>query len=216
MKEAKELSQFEIEFDNRKILINWQKPFVGGDGKLFLALLGLLAAFCYFCTLTEDECQSTERVMRGMPITRTVKDLRARYFYLKAIADESKKGKKFIDKFPHKEREGLVYTPIVEDDRVCNPLANEATLHFHPQIFDLIKDLNYQLNSRLRTSSGLAVAQQRVEKAKKNLQKERKQCKNCKKSYVHLFSTHVNKNKACSLFYKEIREFNRLKDIEDR
>ena len=55
------------------------------------SVLALLAAFCYFCTLTEDECQSTSRVMKGMPITRTVKKLRAYYFKMKSLAENSKK-----------------------------------------------------------------------------------------------------------------------------
>ena len=59
--EAKKMAKFEIEFDNRKITIHWQKPFFGGDGKAYLALLALLAAFCYLCDLTEDECQSTKK-----------------------------------------------------------------------------------------------------------------------------------------------------------
>ena len=56
--------------DDRKIVINWEKPSFGGDGKAYMALLALVAAYCYLCTLSEDECQDTKRVMKGMPITK--------------------------------------------------------------------------------------------------------------------------------------------------
>ena len=204
------MSKFTVNFDNRQITIRWQNPFFAWDGKAYSALLALLAAYCYLCNLTEDECQSTSKVMKGMPITRTVKKLRAHYFKMKKIAEKSKKEEKFIDKSSHKERQGLCGTPIVLNDQVCNPLTNLPTLHLYPHIFSLIKDLAYQLNSRLRTSTGLALAQEKVKKIKMNFKKERKECKRCKKRYINLFC-HVSSVEQCKLFYKQIREFERLK-----
>ena len=116
--EAKEMTRFEIEFDNRNIVIHWKFPFFGGDGKAFLAMLGLLAVYCFYCTLTQDECQNTSRVMKGFTINRKVSDLRAHYQFLKmkSIVSKAKKGEKFIDKFSHQERQGLCVTPIALDD----------------------------------------------------------------------------------------------------
>ena len=92
MSEAKKLSKIEIPFDKRSITIYWNKPFFGGDGKAYLALLALLAAYCYLCNLTEGQSQSTSRVMKGMPIIRTVKNLHAHYLKMKNLAEKSKNG----------------------------------------------------------------------------------------------------------------------------
>ena len=93
---------------------------------------------------------------------------------------------------------------------MCNPLSNLPTLHLYPHIFSLIKDLAYQFNSRLRTATGLAIAQEKVEKVKRDLKKEKQQCKKCKKLYINLFC-HVSSVEKCKVFYKEKGEFERLK-----
>ena len=62
--------------------------------------------------------------------------------------------------------------------------------------------------------SGLAVSQEKIQKAKKIL-REKKPCKQCKKKFVNLF-THVKQTEKCRVFYKRNREFLRLKDATEK
>ena len=110
---AEDLKEFEVPLDGRIIKIHFPNPRVGGDGKLFLNLLGLLAAFCYLCTLTEQQGQDRKRIKKGMPINRSVEDLWNHYLMLMVEYEKTDKSIPFTQYFSTQIRKSLCWQLFV-------------------------------------------------------------------------------------------------------
>jgi len=53
-----------VRFDNRDIKVNFPKPKVIGDRKLFKILMNLKQAYCYLCPITWENAQDIENVCK--------------------------------------------------------------------------------------------------------------------------------------------------------
>ena len=109
-----------MDFHGPKILIHFKDPKFIGDGKDVLNLLSIPAAYCYLCSITEEDGQNIDLVIKGMPLDRSISKLRAHYKKLKGIYDKSGSKKQFNEYFSHKERQGLCSEPVIKSDNtVC-------------------------------------------------------------------------------------------------
>ena len=156
-----ELQSFTVRFDKRDIRINFPKPKITGDGKLFLQLLNLPQAYCYLCTITRDMGQDTEECKHGMKIDRdldSMYDLMEKYTKLWEKAKRNKKTKKkFLNYFTAEERQFMCGFAKVM--RGGFDFRNLPTMHFKIHLFDFAKKINYQMGSRQYTTSQESVAE---------------------------------------------------------
>ena len=147
--------------DIRDIRINFPKPKITGDGKLFLQLLNLPQAYCYLCTITRDMGQDTEECKHGMKIDRdldSMYDLMEKYTKLWEKAKRNKKTKKkFLNYFTAEERQFMCGFAKVM--RGGFDFRNLPTMHFKIHLFDFAKKINYQMGSRQYTTSQESVAE---------------------------------------------------------
>ena len=84
---VEKLLTFYVDFHGRKILVHFKNPRFIGDGKCILNCLSIPAVFCYICSISEEEGQNIDLVIKGMPLDRSISKLRNHYKKLKAIYD---------------------------------------------------------------------------------------------------------------------------------
>jgi hypothetical protein len=141
--------------------------------------------------------------------------------HVKALEKKKKKvktKKDFNSYFSAQERQFLVGYPIFKAGGFS--ILNLPTMHFKIHIFDFLKKLNYQMNSRKFTGSDKCVAEIQALRGKEKVEKykiQKQQCRNPKcrqfcKGYIFL-KTHVMKKsqpKNCKLFYTRANNLDEL------
>ena len=98
---VEKLQTFYVDFHVRKILVHFKKPIFIGDGKCILNCLSIPAAFCYICSISEEEGQNIDLVITGMPLDCSISKLRNHCKKLKAIFDKSGTKNTFNEYFSH-------------------------------------------------------------------------------------------------------------------
>ena len=100
---------------------------------------------------------------------------------------------------------------------------NLPSQHFYAHVFDLLKDVYYQMASRNLTDSGLSITREKLLQVKKSqvknfVKREIKTCDNCKKAYngnTFLY-VHVSKHsQKCKEYYNSKRKLHDLKKQRD-
>ena len=180
------MKEFTIQFHGREIKIHFENPKLIGDGKCFLQLLNLPCAYCYLCYVELNEAQSADILDNtGFKIKRSIEDMWKDVKKLKKKWNEADTNKKFTDFFSAKKRKYMVGYPTIKANGFS--IENVPTLHFKGHVFDFIKKLAYQMNSRLYTKSKRSVAEIQALRGNKDVMKKykvrKRRCRNpnCRK-----------------------------------
>ena len=212
----RDLKCFTVRFDNRDIKVHFPKPKLIGDGKLFLNLLNVKQAFCYLCYITKDDAQDVDKACEHQ-LDRNLEEMIIMLEDLLKKWNEAKRTKKtrkeFLSYFSAAERKFITGLPTIRLDGF--DWHNIPTMHFKIHLFDFLKKLNYQMNSRKYTRSKKSVAELERDQPKKKQKKVKKivevHCQNpkCKKEFEGFskLMTHVtgkrNKTLRCIKYYGE-------------
>ena len=213
-KQWETVKTFTIQFHSREIKVHFENPKLIGDGKCFLQLLGLPCAYCYLCYTSCEEAQCTD----DFKIKRSIEEMRRELEKLEENWRNSDTNKKFTDYYPAKERDFMVDYPAFKDGGFS--VHNIPTMHFKIHIFDMIKKIAYQMNSRRHTESGKSVLEiqnlrggkDKMTKYKVSKQKCRNpHCRQICKGFVALKSHVIKKSQRCLYFYTQA---NILEELE--
>ena len=182
-----------------------------GDGKCFLQLLNLPCAYCYLCYVECDEAQSADKVIDpGFKIERSVERMWKEVKDLRKDWIKANTNKKFTDFFSARQRKYMVGYPTIKAGGFS--ILNVPTLHFKDHVFDFIKKLAYQMNSRLHTKSRRSVAEIQALRGNKDVMKKykvRKQrcrnpnCRKLCKGFANLLTHVLKKSQECLHFYTQ-------------
>ena len=192
-----------------------------GDGKCFLQLLNLPCAYCYLCYIECDEAQSTNILENpGFKIDRNIKGMWKEVKDLKREWLDADTSKKFTAFFSAKKRKYMFGYPTIKANGFST--LNVPTLHFKGHVFDFIKKLAYQMNSRLHTKSRRSVAEILKLRGNKDVMKKYKvtkqscrnpDCRKLCKGFVNLLTHVLKKSQECLHFYTQA---DILKELEKK
>ena len=205
------MKEFTIQLHGREIKVHFENPKLIGDGKCFLQLLGLPCAYCYLCYVERDDAQCCDKLNNpGFKIERSIKGMRNEVRILKKKWIKSKTKKKFTAYFSEKQRNYMVRYPTFKADGFS--ILNIPTLHFKGHVFDYIKKLAYQMNSRRYTTSRRSVAEIKALRGNKDIMRKYKvrnqlcrnaNCRKVCKGFVPLLTHVLKKSQECLDLYND-------------
>ena len=210
------LKEFTVIFRGEEIKVHFEKPKFIGDGKAYLQLLNLPRAYCFLCSMSCEQGNDIHLCEHGMHIDRNIEDLWNHVEKLMKRWQKDKKTKKsFQDYFSAEMRKFMCGYPTFIVGGF--DFENLPTMHFKIHLFDFLKKLAYQMNSRLYTTDFRSVAEIEKEMGKSKVKKAEKQeqkCKKCKKvckGFLSLKSHIKNKsNVKCFDYYDQFKLFDKV------
>ena len=180
---------------------------------MFPSIAYLPCAYCYLCYISSEKAQSSKRLDNpGFKIKRSIEGIWSDVDILEEKWRSFDTKKTFKDFFTGKERKFMMGYPTLKPGGFS--ILNVPTMHFKTHVFDVIKKLNYQMNSRKYTDSEKCVAEIQALRSGKDKMKKYKmqpqQCRNPKccqicKGFVALKPNVMKKKqpKKCLLFYTQ-------------
>ena len=202
------MKSFTVKFHSRDIVINFPSPKVIGDGKEFLNLLNAPRVFCYLCPILSEHAQHLKTLNKfGRKIDRNLEEIWQFNEVLMKTWKDSKTKKPFIEFFPAETQKNFCgYTTLVPNGF---SFENLPTIHFKIHVFQVLKSLLYQINSRKLTKSGRSVSEIQAVRGKQKKFKSKVQNQQCEhpnyrnifKGFSHL-KTHIMRKKQPKPYFQ--------------
>ena len=140
--------------------------------------LNVPRAYCYLCTIDLDHAQNIEELCKhGMVINRSIQDMWKNVSNLVKILERKKTNKGFKESFTPEVRNYQCGFPTFTIGGFS--FHNLPTMHFKIHMFDFLKKVAYQMNSRNYTNSGKSVAEIQKLRGKDKFKKKKREEKFC-------------------------------------